>query len=321
MEKISRFLIYLHNFYLSRCCYGGWRVYLNRNNDKYEWIDPCYFDKNVSTKDKAVSFHSFMADPFLFHTKGHNWLFFETVGPEVVQSGLKGKIGCLKEVGGRWVNQGVVLEQPWHMSYPQVFEENGHIYMIPEQSALGKGDVSLYEATDFPRGWEKRVTLIERPFADATLLRLDGHYYMACYTIPPSETAELWHATSLFGPWTRHPEWQNILQNAKFRRCGGAFLEENGRLFRMAQDCDGGYGLRLYKVPVIEVTPEKYKEGKPILFMDEQQIIKSYKHTFNKISGYGEQLTVFDCHWHTRMPFIFMLNSIFERIVIKLKIR
>ncbi len=233
-------------------------------------------------------------------------------------SGLKGKIGCFKEVEGRWVNQGIVLEQSWHMSYPQVFEEDGHIYMIPEQSDLGRGTVSLYEATDFPRGWVKRATLIDRPFADATLLRRDGHYYLACYTIPPHESAELWHAPSLLGPWTQHPQSQNIHQEAKYRRCGGSFIEENGQLYRVAQDCEGGYGLRLYKVPVLEVSPEGYCEGAPILFFSEHDIVHSWKHTYNEICYNGRKLSVFDIQYKTRLPMGKMLQSLIKRLKMKL---
>jgi len=311
---VLKLFTYLRNVYLSRCCEQGWRAYVRKGDGKWVRADP-------GKKTEGPHYDAFIADPFLFHHKGTNWLFYETVGPERVASGLKGKIGCFKEVGGKWINQGIVLENPWHMSYPQVFEEDGHIYMIPEQSALGKGDVSLYEATDFPRGWVRRATLIDRPFADATLLRKDGHYYMACYTIPPHETAELWHAPSLLGPWERHPQWQNINQDAKYRRCGGSFLNPQPStlnpqpICRIAQDCEGGYGIRLYKVPVLKVTPEKYQEGDPIPFLDENAFPRHhFKHTYNEIMTGGQKLSVLDCQWRTLLPVGTMVRNLFVRV-------
>lgn len=296
-------LTYFYDVYLARCCVQGWRAYTWVDGGEMTWVNPGKHDWH----------RAFVADPFLFHWQGANWLFCETVGVD-----WKGKIACFKEVNGKWVNQGIVLENPWHMSYPQVFEEDGHIYMIPEQSALGKGNVSLYEATDFPRGWVKRATLIDRPFADATLLRKDGHYYLACYTIPPHETAELWHAPSLLGPWERHPQWQNINQDAKYRRCGGAFISTplplytaKEPIYRIAQDCDRGYGLRLYKIPVLEVTPEKYQEGDPIPFLDENAFPRHhFKHTYNEIMVDGQKLSVLDCQWKTPLPLGVQIRSL-----------
>lgn len=247
---------------------GGWRTYTRVDDGQLIQVEP-----------RKISRHwDFLADPFLFEYNDSIWLFCETVNDV-----WKGRIECFKYSQEKWEPVGIVLERPWHMSYPQVFEEDGHIYMIPEQSNLGKGDVSLYEAVDFPFRWEKVKTLIDRPFADATLLRRDGYYYLACYTIPPQESAELWCASSLFGEWKRHPKWQNIHQEARWRRCGGAFLDDGGNLYRIAQDCDGGYGLRLYKIPIIRISPFDYEEGVPVLFIDERQEPKAFKHTYNKL--------------------------------------
>lgn len=303
---------YMRNVYLSHCCEQGWRAYTR-------WDDGEWVRANPGKKTDGPHYNAFIADPFLFHHQGTNWLFYETVGPERVASGLKGKIGCFKEVDGKWVNQGIVLEQSWHMSYPQVFEENGHAYMIPEQSDLGRGTVSLYEATDFPRGWVKRATLIDRPFADATLLRRDGHYYLACYTIPPHESAELWHAPSLLGPWTQHPQSQNIHQEAKYRRCGGSFIEESGQLYRVAQDCEGGYGLRLYKVPVLEISPTTYREGEPELLLSEAMWFQQFKHTYNEMIVNGKRISVFDCQWRTTQTMMFAVKMLFKRLLLKFK--
>ena len=265
------------------------------------WVDPGKHDWH----------RAFVADPFLFHYNSVNWLFYETV-----DFNWKGKIGCFKEVGGRWIQLGIVLEQPWHMSYPQVFEENGHVYMIPEQSASGK--VSLYEANDFPFKWEKCADLINRPFADATLLRKDGHYYLACYEVPPNEHAELWHAPTLLGPWERHPCWNQINQSARLRRCGGAFLERDGQLYRMAQDCNGGYGKRLFKVPVISVSPECYSEGQAELFLDRNTAPHEYKHTYNEIFTCGKRLSVFDIQHKDRLSAFKMILALSKRVLRKM---
>ena len=250
------------------------------------------FDKKESWRDM------FCADPFLFRHGGCNWLFYETV----LKMSRKGVLGCLKEVDGKWVQKGKVLEQPWHLSYPQVFEEDGHIYMIPEESNLGNGTVNLYEATDFPRGWVKRATLIDQPFADATILKHNEHWYMACYTIPPNESAELWHSSSLLGPWERHPMWNAINQSKRLRRCGGRFITRDGKLYRVAQDCNGFYGKRLFMVTVLEISPTAYREGEAHMLWDKSMPPYSHCHTYNEIDVEGNRLSVIDVHCDEMKP-------------------
>ena len=262
----------------------GWRSYTRYDCSELQLVG---FDKKDFWHDK------FCADPFLFRHSGYNWLFYETVTKGV----RKGVIGCFKEVDGKWIQQGKVLEQPWHMSYPQIFEEDGHIYMIPEESDLGRGSVNLYEATDFPRGWVKRATLINKPFTDSTCLKHKGYWYMACCPISENEKAELWQAPSLFGPWERHPMWDAINQSKRLRRCGGKFIERDGQLFRVAQDCNGFYGKRLFLVPIHKISPTIYREGNAKLLFDKTMPPYHYAHTYNEIMVDGRKLSVVDVHW------------------------
>lgn len=271
---------YAFDVFQSRFYELGWRSYVRYGDGPL-----------IHAKIGRHDWHrQFVADPFLFRHDGTNWLFFETLDKKV----YKEKLGCFKEVNGKWIPRGIVLEQPWHLSYPQVFEEDGHIYMIPEQSAGGKGDVSLYEATNFPYGWVKRATLIDKPFADSTLLRKDGHYYLACCSLPPNEVGELWHSDNLMGPWVRHPQYKNINQSKRLRRCGGGFIYKDEQLYRVAQDCNGAYGKRVYIVPVLKVSPTEYAEGDARVLLDQRTWPYKFKHTYNEIDVDGVKLSVFD---------------------------
>ena len=226
----------------------------------------------------------YCADPFLFRHGGANWLFFETLD----KTG-KGVLGCLRQDGDGWTPQGLVLEEPWHLSYPQVFEEDGRVYMIPE-SCDAKGDfrrghVALYEAVEFPGKWRKVATLIDRPFADATLFKKDGRYYLSCYKVTKEEDAEIWQSPSLAGPWTKHPQSGNTNQSKRLRRNGGAFQAVDGQLYRIAQDGNGGYGKRLFMVPVLELSPDRYREGDARPFpLDSSWPRNGMWHTYNKLS-------------------------------------
>lgn len=270
-------VVQLLRVYLTR---EGWRSYVSRDGGKLTCV-PLPREMN-----------GFCADPFFFEKDGTVWLFFETADKT-----MKGRLACCRWKDKEWVDFKIVLEEPFHLSYPQVFEEDGHVYMIPESGNRGKGCVALYEVTDFPGGWVKRRVLIDRPYADSTLLRKDGHYYLACYT-NEKESAELWHAEKLTGPWTLHPQSGNMNQSRRLRRCGGAWFEEDAKIYRVAQDCNGFYGKRLFKVPVLKISPMEYQEGAAVLMWDDKTFPYRKCHTFNQVEkkGGGEVWVVIDCH-------------------------
>lgn len=235
----------------------------------------------------------YCADPFLFRHEGINWIFYETLD----KSG-KGVLGCFREEDGKWVQQGIVLSESWHLSYPQVFEENGRVYMIPEscdaKRGYKEGHVALYEAVEFPFKWRKAATLIKEPLADSTLCKKDGWYYLSCFRVSPKAGAELWLAPSLTGPWTQHPQGGNANQSKRLRRNGGAFQVIDDRLYRIAQDCNGDYGKRLFKVPVTRLSPAEYGEGPASLLLDGNWPAGGLRHTYNNLDTPGGKLEVID---------------------------
>ena len=237
----------------------------------------------------------YCADPFLFRHDGVNWLFYETLD----KTG-KGVLGCFKEVDGNWIQQGIVLEESCHLSYPQVFAEDGKIYMIPESSDGGRGQVFLYEAVDFPRKWAKRALLISAPLADATLVKKDGRYYLSALRMAPGMPAELWEAPKLTGPWTLHPQSANTNQSRRLRRNGGAFQTIAGRLYRIAQDCNGYYGKRLFKVPVEELAWDRYSEGSASLLLEDNWGLDGKIHTYNRLEADGATWETVDLNERVR---------------------
>lgn len=46
------------------------------------------------------------------------------------------------------LEQRKVLQTPWHLSYPYVFEADGHTWMLPE--AFRSGKLTLYRCKHFP---------------------------------------------------------------------------------------------------------------------------------------------------------------------------
>ena len=161
------------------------------------------------------------------------------------------------------------------------------------------------------------MTLIDRPLADSTLLRKDGRYYLACYRVAPDLGAELWQAESLVGPWMQHPKSRKVNQSRRLRRCGGQWLQRDGRLFRVAQDCNGFYGKRVFRVPVEALTPEDYREGRAELLIDAASEPCGRKHTYNEIQTPQGKMVAEDVHHDVIYPVGMLMRRIGRAIVKK----
>ena len=80
------------------------------------------------------------ADPFLFIRNNTLYLFYE-----VLRCGDKGCIMMVQTNDLKsWSEPVLVLKEPWHLSFPFVFEYNGEVYMIPESQECN--EIRLYKA-------------------------------------------------------------------------------------------------------------------------------------------------------------------------------
>ena len=253
----------------------------------------------------------FIGDPFLFRWDGANWLFFEGLYANRGNRGRsKGVIGCFKQVEDRWEFVGKALEEPWHLSYPQVFSRDGHVYMIPESGCAG--EVALYEALQFPFRWKKLKVIISGNYVDSTLLMHDNSLYLFATPEDALFRSELWTARSLTGEWHKHPQSDNVSSSLKLRRNGGSFIRSGEKLYRIAQDCDGGYGKCLYRIPVLEISPSVYREGTAELLADAISWPQHMMHhTYNRIEDGGNVVEIIDCHYNTfKRPLSFLLSAL-----------
>lgn len=204
----------------------------------------------------------YVADPFLLRAGDRFYLFFEILGVE------RGVIGVATSPDSvRWRYEKVVLEEPFHLSYPFVFRWQDAFYMIPESGA--DRSVRLYRASRFPEGWEFVGALVTgKRFADPTLLRDGGRWWLFAGDADRS-VLHLYQAEHLTGPWTPHPQSPVVRGREEAPRPGGNLLWAGGRLLRIAQDDAGGYGSSVHAFEILELTPERYREqalpGNPLL--------------------------------------------------------
>lgn len=204
----------------------------------------------------------FYADPFAFEYAGKQYIFVEDY-PHATRKAVI-SVSTLDANGIARAPE-VVLDEPFHLSYPQVFAEDGQIWMLPEAS--GSGGLILYRAEDFPRRWVRVATLIEGPVSDATLLRRDDGYWLIATDHDggvgsTSDTMVVFHAPRLTGPWTPHRQ-NPIVIDRRRARPGGSVIESGGKLWLPVQDGTLGYGGGLGLSEIIRLDEEAVILGEP----------------------------------------------------------
>lgn len=223
----------------------------------------------------------FYADPFVFEHAGDIFLFVEefpyATGRGVISVARLGK-------DGRFVVPAVVLEEPHHLSYPQVFAQDGEIFIIPESSAARQ--VVLYRAAAFPDRWERDTVLIEgRDLNDMTLLSRDGRFWLLGTERyghgSSSDTMVAYSAPDLRGPWKPHPLNPIAIDRAGARP-GGAFMLRAGKVLLPVQDGSRAYGGGLGLMELLILDDENVVFAPPVAIGSGPAWARSGIHTLNR---------------------------------------
>lgn len=197
-----------------------------------------------------------VADPFMIRQNNTWSMFFEVMNEQSNQ----GDIGLATSPDGlRWTYKQIVLDEPFHLSYPYVFEWQDTVYMLPESGEAEA--IRLYQATAFPTEWSLAGTLLDgRHYLDSAILRFEDKWWLFTTPTESNDTLCLYYADELLGPWTEHPESPVIQGDANIARLGGRVLVFDGRVIRYAQDDAPVYGNRVQAFEITELTTTRYRE-------------------------------------------------------------
>ncbi len=184
------------------------------------------------------------------------WMFFEVFNGATA----RGEIGLASSRDGLvWEYGGLVLREPFHLSYPYVFRSGNDYYMIPE--TLGIGAIQLYRAEEFPYGWKPVAKLVNGSFADSSIFQYEDRWWMfACTNHSLHDTLCLYQSQELLGPWTAHPLNPLVEGDPSRARPGGRVSRWNGQFLRFCQDCVPAYGTHVRAFEIEELTPTTYRE-------------------------------------------------------------
>jgi hypothetical protein len=203
----------------------------------------------------------FWADPHIFFKDDIYYIFVE----EFIFKKKKGHISLIEmQQSGKYSAPVKVLEEPFHLSYPHVFDYNGSLYMIPETRCAHS--INLYQCTDFPTAWKHRSTLMNSVDAvDATILFHKNKWWLFTNIAEPAGTS-LDNELFLFysdNPtsqnWKSHP-MNPVITDSKRARPAGKIIERNGKLYRPSQCMNPsyGYGIKFNEIDIL--TENEYRE-------------------------------------------------------------
>lgn len=215
----------------------------------------------------------FVADPFMVKENSIWYMFFEVMNAHTKQ----GDIGCaISNDGLNWVYKQIVLDEPFHLSYPYVFKWKGDYYMIPESCEVNS--VRLYKAVDFPTRWSLIGTLLYGNYVDSSIFRYDDIWWLFTETNPTgNDTLSIYYANDLIGPWTEHPMSPVVEGDANIARPGGRVLIVDGRIIRYTQDDDPTYGNQVRAFEIDLLTTRNYEEHE----IEESPILKASGNGWN----------------------------------------
>lgn len=226
---------------------------------------------------------AFWADPFLLRRGARTWVLFE----ELPFDTNRGHISAVEiDDSGRAIAEPqVVLKEPWHLSYPFLWHEEGRYYMIPESAT--HRELALYEFVGEGRHWQRRATLIAGlRLADATVARHDGQLWMFATCADDGafmdDSLHIYWADRIEGPW--HPHALNPVKiDAGSARPAGSMWVADGVLHRVVQDCSSTYGGSVRCMRIVRLTPGEFEE-EPVPGWAPPEFDSSKPwHTFNAI--------------------------------------
>jgi len=238
-----------------------WSIGICRGKSPLEFTTPNRVRNPILTPSDVRDVPaSTVADPFMLRM-GQTWhMFFEVLNSRT----KRGEIGlAISHDGYSWRYQQIVLAEPFHLSYPYVFEHQNAVYMIPESRQANS--VRLYKARKFPTDWSLICTLLEGvSFADSSVAWHKGKWWMFTEASQgfKLDTLRLFYADELTGPWREHPQSPIIAGDPHIARPAGKIVSLGDRLIRYAQDDYPTYGQQVWAFEVTELTTGRYMERK-----------------------------------------------------------
>jgi hypothetical protein len=176
----------------------------------------------------------YLADPFVVSRNNENYCFVEDYN----LSTSRGCISAYRLFEKHAERIGEVIVEPFHMSYPYVFEFQSKYYMCPE--TCESKQIRLYECEEFPGKWKlSKILMADVSAADTMIFERDGVWWMFTNIDTANvydQCSELWiffADSPLADNWTPHPKNPIFVDSLKARN--GGIIFDDGAIYRVSQ--------------------------------------------------------------------------------------
>ncbi len=226
--------------------------------------------KNVSTssvkdfKPIIPPPHVFWADPCLYtDDQKRQFIFFE-------EYPYKTKIAHLSVIellsDGSYTQPQVILQKPYHLSYPFLFKADGKLFMIPETSA--NRTIELYSCVEFPHKWQFEMNLMKNVHAVDATMHFHNNKFWLFVNMKENAGASAWDELFVFysdklmtNNWQSHPK-NPVISDVRRARPAGRLFFKNEKLYRPSQDSSCTYGYAININEVVNLDERDYTEKK-----------------------------------------------------------
>ena len=235
---------------------GRFSIGIYRGPSPFELHDPEDISNPILTgKDVTDIDAKFVADPFLAVEDGRFYVFFEVLNRATSQ----GDIGYAESGDGiKWEYKSIVIDEPFHLSFPYVFKWEDSHYLIPESHH--DLSIRLYRATSFPGEWKFVKSILNgEHYVDPSIFRYDNTWWLF-YSNPQNDALNLYYSDELMGNWLPHPMNPIVKSNKHISRPGGRVLVHDGHLYRFTQDDEPSYGIQVFAFEITQLSITTYRE-------------------------------------------------------------
>ena len=223
---------------------------------KAEW-NPTILSQGISF---PINSDQFFADPFVITKDNRHYCFVE----EYDFKTSLGHISAFELTEKEALPLGVVFKEPFHLSFPYLFEYQNELYMCPETS--GAREIRVYKCNEFPMRWTfVKAIMKDISAVDSMLFEQEGRWWMLT-NIDSLQRND--HCTELLAfsadsplsdKWTAHPS-NPLMINPKKARNGG-LLRKGRDLYRVSQvQGFGVYGAASCIHKILNISQSDYRE-------------------------------------------------------------
>jgi hypothetical protein len=217
--------------------------------------------------------YRFLADPFVIRKDGKHYIFVEDYD---FRTGL-GSVSCVvvsPDDTYEFIDH--VLAEPFHLSFPFVFEASGETFMLPETHK--SNDIRLYRCVEFPDKWELDTELLRGvSAADTMLIKRHDKWFMLTNMNQFSSDDHLSQLHVFWSNDLHSSQWKPlsslpVVNSPRIGRNGGLLPGRNGDWFRVRQRQafnQYGAGFSIAKITQLDLdgySEELFAEIDPLFF-------------------------------------------------------